>query len=114
MKINWTVRAKNPAFWVGIFGVFMSPILAYNGMAFEDITTWGSFADLIVSFVMNPFLVGSVIMAVLGFLGVAIDPTTSGVKDSYLSQAYDRPVNHEKELADAAAMEPEQVIADED
>ena len=114
MNINWKVRIKNPAFWIGVVGVILSPVLAYNGMAFEDLTTWGSLADLLVSFVSNPFLVGSVLMAVLGFLGVATDPTTSGVKDSYLSQAYDRPVNHEKELADAAATEPEQVISDDD
>lgn len=80
-NIDIKTRIKNPAFWVGLFGVVASPILAYNGLTFSDLTTWDGLGELIVSFVGNPFLIGSVITAVLGFLGVVVDPTTPGLTD---------------------------------
>ena len=39
MKINWKVRVKSPQFWIGLVGVTASPILAYLGLGFEDLTT---------------------------------------------------------------------------
>ena len=45
-KINWKVRAKSPQFWIGMIGVVLSPVLAYLGIGFEDLTTWDSVANV--------------------------------------------------------------------
>ena len=55
MKINWKVRFKNPVFWIGLAGAVMTPILAYSGMSYADLTTWDSIRDLAASVVENPF-----------------------------------------------------------
>lgn len=89
--INWKVRVKNPAFWVGLAGVVVSPVLAYNGASLSDFTTWGSVGEAIVETVENPYLIGSILCAVLGFLGVSIDPTTSGLSDSKEAMQYNKP-----------------------
>ena len=88
MKINWKVRVKSPQFWVGLVGVVLSPILAYLGLGLEDLTTWGSIGDLFVQFFTNPYLIGTVVMAVLSFIGVLTDPTTKGVGDSSQALTY--------------------------
>lgn len=81
MNIDWKERIKNPVFWIGLVGVIMSPILAYNGMSYEDLTTWAGLGELMYSFITNPFLVGSVVLAVAGLFGVAVDPSTPGLSD---------------------------------
>lgn len=95
MNINWKTRIKHPAFWIGIAGVIMSPILAYNGMDYADLTTWQSVGDLAIGFVKNPYLIGSTIMAVLGAIGVATDPNTAGLRDSNRAMEYEAPYDEE-------------------
>ena len=90
-KINWKVRAKSPAFWYGLFGVIMSPVLAYQGIGFEDLTTWDSIGNVFTQFFSNPYLIGTVVMAVLSFIGVMTDPTTKGIADSEQAQGYEKP-----------------------
>lgn len=51
MDINWKVRAKSPAFWPGIAGAVATPVLAYLGLGYEDMTTWGGVGDVILGFV---------------------------------------------------------------
>lgn len=89
--INWTVRIKNPMWWVGMIGVIGAPVLAYTGMAASDITTWGALGDLVKQVFSNPYLFGSVAMAVLGAIGVTSDPTTTGIGDSTRALTYDAP-----------------------
>lgn len=89
--INWTVRIKNPMWWVGMVGVVGAPVLAYTGMAASDITTWGALGDLIRQVFNNPYLFGSVAMAVLGAIGVTSDPTTTGIGDSEQALTYEAP-----------------------
>lgn len=74
-------RFKNPMFWIGLIGVILSPILAYNGMGYEDLVTWEGLGELLMSFISNPYLIGSVVLAVLGALGVVVNPTTPGITD---------------------------------
>ena len=75
-KINWKVRAKSPQFWIGMIGVVLSPVLAYLGIGFEDLTTWDSVANVFVQFFTNPYLIGTAVMAgFLVFLGGAGPPT---------------------------------------
>ena len=38
MKINWKVRIKNPLWWVQIAAALVLPMLAYFGLAWEDMT----------------------------------------------------------------------------
>ena len=84
MKINLSVRARNPWFWVGLAGV----VLTAMGVSPEMLTSWGAVADAFRDLVTNPFLLGSVAIAVLGVL---VDPTTAGVSDSERALAYTRP-----------------------
>ena len=97
--INWKVRTQSPQFWIGIVGVVASPILAYLGMSYTDITTWSTLGNIIVQFVTNPYLIGTVIVAVMSFLGVVTDPTTAGVGDSELAMTYDTPKPKHIEVA---------------
>ena len=89
--INWKVRLHNPAWWLGMAGIVMSPILAYLGLAYSDLTTWGSLADVFVKFISNPYLIGTVVVAVLGAIGVTVDPTTKGIGDSERAMTYVQP-----------------------
>lgn len=89
--INWKVRLHNPAWWLGMAGIVMSPVLAYLGLAYSDLTTWSSLADVFVKFISNPYLIGTVVVAVLGAIGVTVDPTTKGISDSARAMTYDKP-----------------------
>ena len=91
MKINWKVRVKSPQFWIGLVGVIASPILAYLGLGFEDLTTWSSIGEGFAAFFSNPYLIGTVVMAVLSFIGVLTDPTTKGMGDSEQALTYEKP-----------------------
>ena len=84
MKLTLGVRAKNPWFWVGLAGV----VLTAMGVSPEMLTSWQAVADAARSLVTNPFLLGSVAVAVLGVL---VDPTTSGVSDSKRALTYTTP-----------------------
>lgn len=84
MKLNLTVRAKNPWFWIALGGI----ILTAMGVSPEMFTSWGTVVTAFTELVMNPFKLGSVIIAVLG---VFIDPTTAGVGDSTQALSYTKP-----------------------
>lgn len=90
-NINWKVRIKSPQFWIGILGVIASPVLAYYGLSYADMTTWESIGSVLAQFFTNPFLIGTVVMAVLSFIGVLTDPTTKGVSDSEQAMEYKKP-----------------------
>lgn len=88
MKINWTVRINNPLWWAQMVCAVVLPILAYFGLAWEDMTSWASIGDLLVRAVQNPVVVVSVLVSVFNAL---TDPTTSGVNDSKLAMSYQVP-----------------------
>lgn len=67
-------RWKNPWFYVGIIGVILTAI----GVDGSTFTTWGAVVKGFMDFIQNPFLIGSVVMALLG---AYVDPTTGGLKD---------------------------------
>lgn len=67
-------RIKNPYFWVGLLGVILSAM----GINPEMLTSWDLVMGSVVDLVTNPFMLGSVAIAVLG---VFVDPTTKGIKD---------------------------------
>ena len=85
MKINIPVRFKNPWFWVGLGGVILSAM----GVSPEMFTSWGAVWEAIVGLFSNPFMLVSVVLAVLG---VFVDPTTAGIGDSKRALSYKSPV----------------------
>ena len=84
MKINIPVRFKNPWFWVGLCGT----ILAAMGVSPEMFTSWDAVWEAVVNMVSNPYILVSVVLAVLG---VFVDPTTSGISDSKRALSYKSP-----------------------
>ena len=84
MKINFKVRAKNPYFWIGLIGVIFSAM----GVSASMFTSWKIVWDAIVNLVSNPFMLGSVALAIIGVL---VDPTTKGITDSSQALTYDKP-----------------------
>lgn len=84
MNINWKVRMKNPYFWIGLLGV----VLAAMGVNAEMFTSWQAVIDQAKAFISNPYMIGSVVLAVLGQI---IDPTTAGLRDSVQALEYNVP-----------------------
>jgi phi LC3 family holin len=84
MKMNLKVRVKNPYFWIGLGGV----ILTAMGISADMLTSWAAVWDALVNLVGNPFMLGSVVIAVLG---VILDPTTAGIGDSEQAMTYSKP-----------------------
>ncbi len=81
MKINISVRMKNPWFWAGIVGV----IITATGIDPQTLTSWPAVLDGVISVLMNPVQLVAVVLAVLG---VFVDPTTAGVEDSVRALTY--------------------------
>ena len=72
--MNISVRFKNIFFWLGLVGVIFS---AAN-IDIQAMTSWGLLIDALTSIVMNPFMLLSVVAAVVG---VFVDTSTPGFKD---------------------------------
>lgn len=88
MKLNLKVRLKNPIFLAQILLALITPILAYMGLTFKDLTTWGSVWNLIISAISNPYIIGLCLVSVWNAL---TDPTTAGLSDSEAALKYERP-----------------------
>lgn len=84
MKINWKVRFKNPYFWIGLVAMFLCAI----GVSADTITSWNALVQALKGFIMNPYLIGSVIIALIGYVQ---DPTTAGLGDSKTALNYNAP-----------------------
>lgn len=83
MKINWTVRIKNKAFWVAIIPALLllaQQICALFGVTLEV----AGLSEQLISIIGTVF-------AVLTLLGVVTDPTTNGVSDSERAMTYTEP-----------------------
>ena len=88
MNINWRVRFKNPLWWAQTACAAVLPILAYFGLAWEDMTSWAALGGIFVQAVRNPVVVVAVLVSVFNAL---TDPTTAGVGDSVRAMGYERP-----------------------
>lgn len=88
MSINWKVRLRNPVFWVQVAAAVFLPILAYFGLNWEDMTTWGAVLNIISRAVQNPVVVVSVLVSLWNAVN---DPTTAGLKDSARALSYTAP-----------------------
>lgn len=88
MKINWTVRLKNPVWWAQIALAIVTPILAYFGLTGADLTTWAVVMDTLLKAVSNPYVCFLVVVSVWNAIQ---DPTTHGLNDSSRAMTYEKP-----------------------
>jgi phi LC3 family holin len=88
MKINFTVRAKNPAFWVQVLLAVGTPVLAYFGLTGADLTSWPLLGSTVWQALCNPYVCALVAVSLYNALQ---DPTTPGVGDSARALTYTHP-----------------------
>lgn len=88
MKLNLKVRLKNPVFIAQLVMSVLLPILTYMGLTVEDLTTWGALGNALMQAVMNPYVLGLVIVSVWNAVN---DPTTKGLGDSENALTYTEP-----------------------
>ncbi|MBW8350793.1 phage holin [Bacillus sp. IITD106] len=88
LKINWKVRFKNPIFIAQIILAALTPLLAYVGLSFADLTTWWTLWDLFVQAYSNPYLLALIVISVFN---TVTDPTVKGVGDSRQALRYEYP-----------------------
>lgn len=90
MRINWRVRGNNPIFYAQVVIAILTPLLAYMGLEFADLTSWGTVGNMIQEAYSNPYLLG---LVVASFFNAVIDPTVDGFGDSNLALSYKKPKN---------------------
>lgn len=86
-KINWLVRIKNKAFWTALIPAALLLIQAVAAALGYGLDL-GDLGNKLLDVVNSLF-------AVLAILGIAIDPTTAGVKDSNRALGYTEPKKEE-------------------
>ena len=83
MKINWTVRLKNKAFWLALIPALLLLVQVGAGL-FGLGLDLGELGNRLLAVV-------NAVFAVLAVLGVVNDPTTHGVSDSAQAMTYEKP-----------------------
>lgn len=83
MKINWTVRLKNKAFWVAIIPAVLLLAQQLCGLFGLNLDVSG-ISEQLISIVGTAF-------SVLALLGIVNDPTTDGISDSSQALTYETP-----------------------
>lgn len=91
--MNLKVRFKNPVFIAQLILAILTPILAYAGLTFQDLTSWDALGKLLLGAISNPYVLGLIAVSVWNALN---DPTTAGVKDSTRALTYTRPYKEDK------------------
>lgn len=93
MKFNWLVRVRNPHFWIGLIGIFLMSI----GVDASMLTSWQIVFDNIAELIKNPFMIGSVLLALWGYIQ---DFTTEGIGDTDLAMTYRCPRKDTETIVD--------------
>ena len=83
MRINWTVRLKNKAFWVAIVPAILLLVQQVCGMFGIKIEIAG-LSDQLLSIIGTVF-------AILSLIGVVNDPTVATLSDSNQAMTYTEP-----------------------
>ena len=83
MNINWQVRFKNKAFWLGFIPAILILIQAV-GQLFGYHLVLDNIEHNLVNVVEAVF-------AVLAVLGIVVDPTTIGLSDGFYGLQYTAP-----------------------
>lgn len=78
MKVNWKARFKNKVFLISFLALLVS--FVYNVLGMFDVVPAISESQV------SEFI--TIIVNVLGVLGVVVDPTTQGVSDSERALTY--------------------------
>jgi phi LC3 family holin len=86
--INWKVRIKNKLFWAELI-----PAIALLAQAVASV--FGFTIDL-TTLVGKLLAVVDAVFAILMILGIVVDPTTEGIRDSKLAMSYDEPKPYEQ------------------
>lgn len=87
-KINWLVRIKNRAFWLALIPAVLL-LIQVVAAVFGYTLDLGELGNKLLDVV-------NALFAVLAILGIAIDPTTAGVKDSTQALGYTEPKKEEE------------------
>lgn len=85
MKINWTVRIRNKAFWVAFVPALLL-LVQVVASVFGISVDLGNLGDKLLAVVNALFVL-------LAIVGVVTDPTTAGVSDSTRALTYKEPAN---------------------
>ena len=90
MNINWKVRfnKKNVAFLARFAIAILMPVLAYQNLKLEDLTTFDTLGKLVIALVSNPYLIG---LSFVNAFNLIPDPTTAGLGDSAQALTYEVP-----------------------
>lgn len=86
--MNFKVRLKNPVFIAQILLAIMTPVLAYAGLTFQDMTSWKALGSLLFDAIKNPYILAMVAVSIFNAIN---DPTTAGLKDSDQAMTYTKP-----------------------
>ena len=86
--MNLKVRFKNPVFIAQLILAILTPILAYAGLTYQDLTSWDALGKLLLGAISNPYVLGLIAVSAWNALN---DPTTSGVGDSNRALGYNKP-----------------------
>lgn len=86
--MNLKVRFRNPVFIAQLILAIFTPILAYAGLTFQDITSWSALGNILLGAISNPYVLGLIAVSVWNALN---DPTTAGITDSTQAMTYDKP-----------------------
>lgn len=90
MGINWLVRIKNKAWWLAIIPavcLLVQAVFNAFGITWDYTDMVGKFAAIVEA-----------VFGVLVLLGITIDPTTSGIGDSYRALGYTTPAANAAEV----------------
>ena len=85
--MNWKVRIKNKTFWLTAIPATITFI--YTILSLFDIVPGISEAVLIK--------IATMVISALSVLGVLVDPTTAGIRDSVRAMGYLKPFKDKKE-----------------
>ena len=81
--INWKVRLKNKAFWLAFIPAALLLVQTVAAL-FGFMLDLGDMGDRLLAVV-------NALFALLSILGVVVDPTTQGMKDSQRAMGYEKP-----------------------
>lgn len=81
--INWKVRLKNKEFWIHLIPAILL-LIQVVAQPFGLVLDFGELGNQLLAIV-------NAIFAVLAILGIVVDPTTAGIKDSAQAMTYEEP-----------------------
>ena len=82
-NINWIVRFKNKAFWVALIPAILL-LIQVVAAVFGFTLDLGDLGNKLLNVV-------NALFAVLTILGIVVDPTTAGTRDSEQAMTYTEP-----------------------